>query len=299
MGARSVAGSACVVLLCAVWASTAAACPYCRADATGLAASTPPPSSEDAFPLKFSGGFDVPSAFYFRGYLQTDTGPIFQPYLNVFSAHVVAEDIVVRPYVSMFHSAHWGDNNRMSDMFDVMLGAVASGDWFSVDARYAYYNMSPQMRSRVHELGAKASVDLLSRWREDADWLAPFGLRPFVGLYGELSDQTGTNDVFLNLGLEPSWRFEVAGQKVGLSLPTDWGMSADHYYLNADGTNAALGYFATALTASASLPMPERCGKWFLNASVQYLHLSADSVRAASSGDSDLCIGKIGLSFVY
>jgi hypothetical protein len=179
-----------------------------------------------------------------------------------------------------------------------MAGAVTTWHGLNVDARYAYYTMNPLMRSNVHELGTKASFDILSLGHE-SERLKPFSLKPFVGLYGELSDQNGTEDVFLNVGLEPSWRFEVAGHKVGMSLPLDWGLSADHYYLNADGSNATLGYFSTALTTSVSLPVPNGYGQWFLNTSIQYLHLAADGVRAISGGDNDLCIGKIGLSFVF
>jgi hypothetical protein len=158
--------------------------------------------------------------------------------------------------------------------------------------------MNPLMRSGVHELGTRASVDLLSNWN-DSDALKPFSLRPFVGLYGELNDQHGPEDMFLNVGLEPTWRTEVAGRKIGASLPMDWGLSADHYFFNSDGSNAMFGYFSVALTVSLSLPLPSGCGEWFLNTSVQYLHLAADSVAAVNDGDRDVCNGKIGLSFVY
>jgi hypothetical protein len=275
------------------------ACPYCKADAAGLAATAPPPADDaDAFPVMLSGGFDVTSAYYFRGYQQADHGLILQPFLNVFTAHTLEDDVVIRPYVSLFNSTHFAANNRMADMSDVMAGAVATWGGVNVDARYAYYTMNPLMRSNVHELGAKASFDVLSLWHE-SDVLKPFSLKPFVGLYGELSDENGTEDIFLNVGVEPSWRFDVAGHKIGMSLPLDWGLSADHYFLNSDGSNAPFGYFATALTASASLPVPDGYGQWFLNTSVQYLHLAADSVRAISGGDNDVWIGKIGISFVF
>ncbi|MDZ4689592.1 MAG: hypothetical protein SH850_31330 [Planctomycetaceae bacterium] len=216
------------------------ACPNCRADATGLTPAAPA-SAEDAdpFPIRLSGGADFTSAFYFRGYEQADQGPILQPYLNVFTVHTFDEDVVVKPYVSLFHSANWDSGNRMADMSDVMLGAVTTANGFALDARYAYYTMNPLMRSPVHELGAKASFDVLSL-NDEFDWLQSCSLRPFVGLYGELNDGEGTEDAFLNVGLEPSWRFEVRGRKVGMSLPIDWGLSADHYYFNNDGSDARL-----------------------------------------------------------
>jgi hypothetical protein len=181
-------------------------------------------------------------------------------------------------------------------MSDVMLGAVASSSALSIDARYAWFNMNQLMRSNVHEFGVKASYDVLSLC--GACQGSPFSLRPFFGAYFDLFDEEGTEDIFLNVGLEPSWRGELAGLKIGLSLPTDWGLSADGYYLTTAGNNDGLGYFSTALAASIMLPCSGRCQR-FVNTSVQYLHLAADSVRAVNNGDADICIGKLGISFVY
>jgi hypothetical protein len=245
-----------------------------------------------------TGGFDFASAFYFRGYEQAGDGPVFQPYLNAFTAYPVGENLVVRPYVALFHSAHWGSDNHVLDMSDVMLGAIASANGFLVDARYGWYTMNPMRRSSVHELGGRVSYDLLAPGT-GSEALQPFSLRPFAGLYAEISDQHGTEDTFVNVGLEPAWRGEVAGYALGVTLPVEWGLSADDYYLDADGSNDALGYFSSTLTTSLALPVRPDCGRWFLNTSLQYLHLAADSVRAQSGGDDEIWVGKVGLSFVY
>jgi hypothetical protein len=292
--------SRCLLLLCLIAMTAyplrqARACPYCRADAAGLAGAAPAASGE-TFALLFSGGIDFPTAFYFRGYLQADEGLIVQPYLNLFTAFT-HDEVVVRPYVSLFHSAHPDSDNRMADMSDVMIGAVATGHALAIDARYAFYTMNQLMRSNVHELGVKASYDVLARCRAPGA-ASPFALRPFAGIYFDLFDEEGTEDVFVNVGLEPSWKLELAGHKIGLGLPIDWGLSADDYYLDRDGSNAALGYFSTSLTASVVLPARAGRGQWFLNGSLQYLHLAADSVRVISDED-DICIGKIGVSFVH
>jgi len=280
-------------------ADEANACPYCKADAAGLAATAPPPADDaSSLPVMFSGGLDFASAYYFRGYLQADHGPIVQPYLNIFTTQTVQEDLVIRPYVSMFNSTHYAANNRMADMSDVMVGAVTNWKGFAIDSRYAFYTMSPEMRTPVHELGAKVSYNILTRW-QDYESLKPFAVRPFFGIYGDYIPEQDTVQVFMNVGIEPSWRFEVAGTKVGLGLPIDWGLGGNGYYFNADGSNAAYGYFGSGLTASVALPVPEVCGKWFINTSIQYLHLAADSVQVAGEEHNDVAIGKIGLSFVY
>lgn len=279
--------------------SQAKACPYCKADAAGLAATAPPPADDaGAFPVMFSGGLDFASAYYFRGYQQADHGLIMQPYLNIFTAHTVSEDLVVRPYVSLFNSTHFASGNRMADMSDVMVGAVTNWHGLAIDSRYAFYTTSPLMRTPVHELGTKVSFDVLSLW-DGSESLKPFGLRPFVGVYGDWIEEEEKVQAFVNVGVEPSWRFEVAGTKVGVGLPIDWGLGGNGYYFHNDGSNAGLGYFSTALTTSVSLPVSDKYGRWILNTSVQYLRLVADSVQEAASGDSDVAIGKIGLSFVY
>ncbi|MBC8116083.1 MAG: hypothetical protein H7062_16975 [Candidatus Saccharimonas sp.] len=304
MGSRVLVVGLCLAVVFGRDMPRAQACPYCKADAAGLAATAPPPADDaDSFPVMLSGGLDFASAYYFRGYLQADHGPIVQPYLNIFTAHTVNEDLIVRPYISLFNSTHFASDNRMSDMSDVMVGAVANWNGFLIDSRYAFYTTSPLMRTPVHELGAKVSFDVLSSL-EDSEWndselLQHFTLRPFAGVYGDWIEEAGTVQAFVNVGVEPSWRFEVAGTKVGVGLPIDWGLGGNGYYFNNDGSNATLGYFSTALTASVALPVPDGYGQWFLNTSVQYLHLAADSVQTVGNDDNDVCIGKIGMSFVY
>ena len=236
------------------------------------------------------------SAFYFRGYEQADRGPVIQPYLNVFTQTAVGEDLVVRPYVALFHSAHPASGNHMVDMSDVMLGVAGTAGRFTLDARYAWYTMNPLMRGDVHELGARASFDLLAT--DGDDGRTPLRLRPFAGAYAEVSDENGTEEVFLNAGIEPFWQLEAAGHTIGVGLPLEWGLSPDGYYFDRDGSDATFGYFSAALTTSVAIPTSERHGQWFLNTSVQYLHLEADSVKMMSGGD-DAWVGKVGVSFVY
>ena len=294
--------SALSVGLCAVLgyvaAQPASACPYCKADAAGLSAAEAAPADDaGAFPVMLSGGFDFASAYYFRGYQQADHGPILQPYLNIFTTKTIQEGLVVSPYISLFNSTHFAANNRMADMSDVMLGTVTNWNGWLIDTRYAFYNMSPLMRTPVHEIGAKVSYDILTPF--DSETLKPFAIRPFVGVYGEFIPEEDLSQLFVNLGVEPNWRIEVNGTKIGLGLPTEWGLGGNGYYFDSDGSNAAAGYFATSLTASISLPLPERFGLWYLNTSIQYLRLIADSVQEAGSFENNVCIGKVGLSFVY
>lgn len=286
----------CFMSLCGSWLPHAVGCPYCRVGAAGVAEESE--ASADGWPLKVSGGLDFASSYFFRGYLQADHGLIMQESLNLFTVCPCGEGVIVRPYVSFFNSSHFGSGNPMSGMADAMVGATATWHGLIVDARYAYYNTNPTMFSNVHEVGAKASFDVLTLF-ETNEIPDSFSLRPFAGIYGKVFDEKGTENAYLDIGFEPAWRFEWAGQKVGVALPLDWGLGVDGYYLNSNGGNTTLGYFSTALTATMSLPKRAHCGDWFLNASVQYLHLTADNLVSINHGNRDAVIGKVGLAFVF
>lgn len=245
-----------------------------------------------------TGGLDHATAYYFRGYLQADRGLILQPYLNLVGRGVAADGAVVRPYVSFFNSTHFGNNNPMNEMTDVMLGAVITWRPLVLDARYGYYNTAPTMRSVVHELGLRASGDVLWPW-PDAEAPSALALRPFVGLYAEVSDQRGTEDVYVETGLEPSVRFDTCCGKVGVALPLVLGLSGDDYYFDDRGGNEPLGFFSAAVAVTIGLPAPDGCGKWFLSGSFQYLHLFADNLVAINRGDRDAFIGKVGIGFAF
>lgn len=219
-------------------------------DAFGL----PQPPAPWSPKLGVTGGLDYASAYYFRGYLQADRGFILQPYLSAFATCHCSDEWIVRPYVSFFHSGH-DDGNPMKDMTDAMLGATASWKGLVVDGQYGWYTTSPTQRGDVHELGVRASFDVWNCWRE-GDEPACFTLRPYAGLYVEASDEAGSEDAYLELGLDPAWRFDVCGTKVGLALPLALGLSADDYYFDDLGDSETLGYFSAGVTASVALPAP-------------------------------------------
>ena len=58
--------------------------------------------------------------------------------------------------------------------------------------------------------------------------------------YYKVFDEKGPENAYFDIGLEPSWRFDAAGQKVGIALPIDWGLGANDYYLNSRGANATI-----------------------------------------------------------
>jgi hypothetical protein len=221
-----------------------------------------------------------------------------QSYANLFTTCPLGAGVVARPYLSLFNSTHFGDSDRMAEMSDAMLGTIGEWRGLTLDARYAFYNTSPIMRSDVHELGARASLDVLA-WRRGDASPGPLALRPFAGLYGELDDRRGSEDVYAEVGLEPAWRGIVAGRKVGLSVPVLWGLSPDDYYFDAQGRNEPLGYFAVSVAGSVALPLRHGCAEAILNVTLQYLRLEADSVVTVNEGGRDVFLARMGAGFRF
>jgi hypothetical protein len=267
--------------------------------AAGLAEDGQPSADEpleSRVRLSLTGGLDYATAFFFRGYQRGDNGLILQPYLTLFADCPLGGGAVVRPYVSLFNSSELGGHDEMSDMTDVMVGTALTWHGLLVDGKYTYYSPAPAPHLPMHELGVRVSYDVLSLCAKP-EGSAPFALRLFTGVYGELSEGKGA--LYVEPGLEPSWRFELAGRKIGLGLPVLCGLGAGGYYLNDRGENAPVGYLSSAVTASVSLPFPVGCGEWFLNASIPYLYLFADNLVLQNNGSHDAFVAKVGIGFLF
>ena len=249
--------------------------------------------------LSLSGGVDYASAYYFRGYLQANSGLIAQPYLSVFAPRPALDGAIVTPYLSLFNSTDLTGRGPMSGMSDAMLGAVATWRGVTLDSGYAFYTTAPATSSPVHEFGMKASVDALGWLREARPAV---GLRPFAGLYAGLYDRPAARDgyVYAETGFEPSFRFEAAGRKVGVGFPVVVGLSADNYYFDRAGRPSPFGYFSSGVSASMAGPStPRRRGQWFVNASVRYLYLGADNLAALNGGKHGAVESRVGVGFTF
>jgi hypothetical protein len=69
-------------------------------------------------------------------------------------------------------------------------------------------------------------------------------------------------------------------------------MSLDGYYTDRRGRNEFFGY--ASIGARPAYRLDEH---WSVYAGVEYVHLFADSARAANAGDDGKVIGVIGVSF--
>jgi hypothetical protein len=245
--------------------------------------------------LSFEGGIDYTTAYFFRGYLQEDSGLILQPYASISADFIDREGLGLSGYVGIWNSIHTEKTGHVSGPSswyesDIYGGLdLALGD-FTVGTVYTFYTYPNGAFDTIQEIGFTLSYD-------DSKLGLPVALSPFVGVYFETRDSGGTEDAYGEVGFEPS--FPVGDTGITISVPMVLGFSIDDYYFDDDGKNEFLGYGAVALAASVPLGGQGRFGQWTLNASVQYLHLFADSARAANDDDRNEVIGTVGVSFTY
>ncbi len=250
--------------------------------------------------IRITGGVDVATHYFFRGYLQEDQDAIVQPYANVFF-DLVKGDNPVTAYIGTWHSFHGEKTGADEGTFgawyeaDFYGGVDATlGGGFTLGAIYTLYAYPNGAFDTIEELGVKLSYDDTDKWG------LPFALKPFVGVYFETDDQNGSEDTYLEAGVAPTvytWN-EGSDQPIAIAVPITVGMSIDDYYFDDTGDEEFLGYGSIGIAASMPLGSGN-FGDWTLNASVTFLQLVADGLELANNDDDNEVIGKIGVSFAY
>lgn len=248
--------------------------------------------------IRVTGGIDVTTAYFFRGYLQEDQGLIVQPYANLYFD--VAEGWT--GYVGTWNSLHeeqtgadpgttgqWYEN----DFYAGVDWAVAEG--FTLGVIYTVYTYPGGAFDTVEEIGAKLA------WDDTGKTGLNIALKPYVAIYFETDDDNGTEDTYLELGIAPTVYTvnEESDAPIALSVPVTLGFGIEDYYFDDTGDDELLGYGSIGLAASMPLPMPDKFGDWTLNASVTWLQLFAEGLETINNDDASEIIAKVGVSFAY
>ena len=271
----------------------------------GVAKAQDPSASDTSDPttgaLSIAGGIDVTTHYFFRGYLQEDQGLILQPYGTLYITAHEADNFKVTPYVGIWNSWHDektgsdGTHNQSWYEADILGGVdVAMGD-FTLGLIYTHYTYPNGALEDIGEIGAKLAWNDAAVTKERGG--LPFQFSPYVAVYFETADDSGTEDTYLEVGIGPSFTLGDTGWTLG--VPVVVGMSLDDYYFDENGDEEFLGYGSIGVTLTVPLPMPERYGAWNLVAGVSYLHLFADTLETINNDDDGEIIGKLGLAFSY
>jgi hypothetical protein len=306
--------------------------------AASLAEDVQQPPEDRQYSLKgtLTGGLDYATAYVHRGYVHQDGGFILQPFATAACVWATPCEVTVTPYFTAFNSLqlngrdsvaaaggapdagegacsilhHHGGASAGSVVQPTLTGTGA--DWYQaefmagvvtyyrglfLDLSYNLYAYPTGFFLPVQEVGAKLSYECAALWREPgADTF--FGLKPYAGLYHETTNRYDREATYFETGVEPSFRFPLWGRQAGVSLPLSAGMSPNDYYVSPHGGNEFFGYWSVGAALSVPLPLPGKCGCWYLTGSVRYYCLQAEILREIA-GHSDEWVGKVGLGFAF
>lgn len=272
------------------------------AGTTGALASTQDAPAEpvNSGRVSFSLGLDVTTAYFFRGYVQEDSGLIAQPWAEVGFSLVEASDDT--PGVSLtlgtwnsLHSQHTGateDNIQAWYESDVYAGVALDWESFSLGLTYTTYTYPSSDFNTVEELGLSAGFALPDE-SVAADILGDIS----VGLFAEIdnSNVNSEESLYLELGFGPS--FDLDEQGATLSVPVTVGFSLDGYYEDSSGDDDFFGY--ASVSPQVSIPLTSGAyGAWDLTGGASLLVLG-NAAEDANGGDSVEVLGFVGVSLSY
>ena len=253
--------------------------------------------------LTFSGAFDVPSLYLFRGLRQeTDPGLTMWPYADL-KIDLMAGDGALKSAainVGIWNSLHTGSSGTdgptglhyEEDFYTSF--TLGFGGATSFTTQFTAYT-SPNARfTTVKEFLFKVSQG--SRF-------APYGLIAFeVG-----GDGTGQADgglekgTYAEIGIGPSWPLGGAGSTV--AIPVKLGFSLDDYYELA-GEDNKFGYFDIgALITVPFSSAPTKFGTWNVHFGGDYFYLgeTPEAFNAGTDGEPSKhkVVGMVGIGVSY
>lgn len=250
--------------------------------------------------LSFSAGADITSAYFFRGYLQEDSGFIFQPWAELGVTIVNGEDGL--PGVSLavgswnsFHSEKTGaTETNLQAWYESDFYAGLTLDWesFSLGLSYTVYTYPSSSFNTVQEIGVTAGFSLPDDTMLNTV-LGDISLGVFVEV--DNSNVAMTEAVYAELGFGPS--FDIFNERATLSVPVTIGFSLDDYYIGPDGDDDLFGY--ASIGTDVAIPLGSGAyGDWTVNVGCTMLFLGS-AAEAANAGDDFQVLGYLGLSFSY
>jgi hypothetical protein len=253
--------------------------------------------------ITFAGGLDWTSAYFFRGYNQEDGGLIFQPYFEINTTVYKKDQMAVNAVIGMWNSVHENqtfsdDGNSAwyeSDIYGRVDVTLPKG--FILSGIYTLYTYPNGAFNSIQEIGVKVGWDDSPYTEKQIG----FALKPYAALFFEVDDGNGTEDTYLELGLNPTvYSFNLRSDTpVSITVPLVLGLSLDDFYVDNDGDNELFGYGSIGVAAQMPLPIPSDYGSWSLTGSLTYLQLFADSTEIVNNDESNYFIGKLGVSFTY
>ena len=260
-------------------------------------AAAQPASDPNPGALTFTGLFDIPTVYVFRGIVQeTDPGFTTQPAGDLGIALHSGDGGIksVGVNVGVWNSLHTGSSGsdgpterlHYEEDFYATLG-LGFGKGFALGTTFTAYSSPNGMFTTVEELSFKFS---------QVNRFAPYATLAF-----ELSDDgqadAGTSKgTYLELGVGPTWPIGSSGFSV--TTPVKLGLSLSNYYEGPDG-DEAFGFFDIGVQTTIPLSkVGSQFGSWNIHGGVDFLFLG-DTTRLFNDDSSTKVVGLIGIGLSY
>jgi hypothetical protein len=245
--------------------------------------------------LTFTGVFDVPTVYVFRGITQElDPGFTMQPAGDLGIALASGEGGVKSAAVNfgVWHSLQTGSTGsdgpseklHYEEDFYATLG-LGFAKSLSLGTTFTAYTSPNAGFNTVKELSFKVS---------QASRFNPYGTLAF-----ELSGQAdgGSNEgTYLELGAGPAFPLKANGPT--LTIPIKFGFSLSDYY-ESGGEDHKFGFFD--IGAQISIPftsVPSNYGTWNVHGGVDFFALG-DTTKALNDDNGSKVVGLIGIGVSY
>jgi hypothetical protein len=275
----------------------------------GSAGAQTPVTDPNPGALTFTGGFDLPTVYVFRGIVQeTDPALTMWPYGDIGIALMSGDGGLKSVGVNfgVWNSLHTGTSGtggtsgrlHYEEDFYATL-SLGFGGGITVAPTFTAYTSPNFSFNTVKELSFKVSK---------SHKFAPYGLLAF-----ELGDDTAPNfgsadlgtagpgnkkGVYLELGAAPS--YPLAGSKVTLAVPVKLGLSLkDYYQLN--GVDNKFGFFDIGGLVTVPIStIPSAFGSWNVHGSVDLLNFGDTTREYNGVGkDKTRVVALIGIGLTY
>ena len=256
--------------------------------------------------LTFTGAFDVPTTYFFRGIRQeVDPKITFWPAGDIGLALMSGDGGLKRAAINfgVWNSLHTGSSGTGTGCFACKLQYeerfyatlnLGFGRGVGIGTTFTAYTSPNATFTTVKEVSFKISK---------AHVLAPYGIVAFeIGGDGSGQADNGANKgTFVELGVGPSW--PLAGGKARIAIPVKIGLSAKDYY-ELDGKDNKFGFLdAGALITIPLKGVSGRFGTWNIHGGADFLALGdmtkvANTNKDGNSKKSQV-IGLFGIGVGY
>lgn len=244
---------------------------FVLASATFLAApaAAQSPSAHNQGALTFTGGLDVPSIYYFRGFRQErDPKVTLWPFMDLGITFRSGQGLFDRVGVNVgtWNSLQTGSSGlegpakglHYEEDFYATL-ALGLGSGMGLGVTYTAYTSPNNMATTIKEASVK-----LAR----SGWLRPYGLAAFELNDKGQADSGSSKGTYVEFGASPS----LTWKRLTFSAPLRVGLSAKDYYEGRDG-DERFGFFDAGGLITMPIGVPERFGSWNVHGGGSYLRL--------------------------